>query len=196
MKKLKLSISLKNRKMGPIPSVSLPQILTCRPDAPCRKLCYSGAHIIWQQPRASYERNLALWEADPGQYFIDLWTWLRTANTSLFRWHVSGDIPCQTYYEAMKETARRFPHVRFLAFTKRYDILTFGTIPDNLSMVMSIWPGLAAPDNGLPRAYFWDPRHPDPRIDEYAMHCREPCVTCRLCWHLREVNTNVVLKRH
>lgn len=35
-----LNISEGNSKMDAIPSFSLPPVITCRPDAPCRKECY------------------------------------------------------------------------------------------------------------------------------------------------------------
>ena len=37
MNQLKVSISAGNRKMGAIPSVSLPACITCNPEAPCLK---------------------------------------------------------------------------------------------------------------------------------------------------------------
>ena len=92
MDQQKVSISHGNRKMGEIPSVSLPACITCNPDAPCFKDCYAVKIArLYKAANAAYNRNLNILERDPASY----WAQVRTAASmaQYFRFHVSGDIP-------------------------------------------------------------------------------------------------------
>ena len=52
-------ISEKNTKMGWIPSVSLPPIITCRPNAPCKKDCYAlKAYRCYKRTKKGGEARL------------------------------------------------------------------------------------------------------------------------------------------
>ena len=65
MNELKVSISTGNRKMGEIPSVSLPACTTCNPDAPCFKDCYAVKIArIYKTADAAYKRNLEILNTD------------------------------------------------------------------------------------------------------------------------------------
>ena len=61
-----------------------------------------------------------------------------------FRWHVSGDILNQSYFEMMIYIARVCKYTQFLAFTKKYELVNTylsggGVIPENLKIVFSVW---------------------------------------------------------
>lgn len=143
MKNYNVSISKGNSKMGAIPSVSLPACITCNPNAPCFKLCYAAKiSRLYKTTAAAYQRNLDILKADPGAY------WLQVKAAAImaryFRYHVSGDIPNQEYFEMMIQTARDLPNTNFLAFTKQYEIVNTylrngGTIPKNLKIIFSNW---------------------------------------------------------
>lgn len=145
MKNQKVSISTGNRKMGAIPSVSLPACITCNPDAPCFAKCYAAKlERIYTNTRNAYARNLDILEADPGAYWSQVDAAAMTAR--FFRFHVSGDIPNIEYFIQMVRTARSLPDTKFLAFTKQYEIVnlyinTFGpdAIPRNLKIIFSNW---------------------------------------------------------
>ena len=89
---LHLKVSPGNDKMGRIPSVSLPAIVTCRNGCPCADKCY--AHKLERlRPtvRNAYKSNLELLNSDPDTYWREVEAAIMT--TRFFRFHVSGDIP-------------------------------------------------------------------------------------------------------
>lgn len=66
---LHVSISRGNSKMGSVPSVSLPPVKTCSPEAVkhCGKKCYVKRYVLRRQKTvgAAYERNLYILQNDP-----------------------------------------------------------------------------------------------------------------------------------
>ena len=139
----RVSISRGNRKMGAIPSVSLPPVKTCAADCPCAKKCYAVKMCrIYKNVKASYENNLDILNGDWNEY----WRQVRGAVMAAryFRFHVSGDIPNAAYFKEMVITARENPHCEVLCFTKQYDIENhyidiFGTLPGNMHVIFSLW---------------------------------------------------------
>ena len=139
----KISISAGNRKMGAIPSVSLPACITCNPSAPCFKKCYAVRMArLYKTVKNAYQRNLDILTENPVAY----WAQVRASamTTKFFRFHVSGDIPNGEYLIQMIETARAIPSTNFLAFTKQFHIVNDylrnrGTIPENLKIIFSNW---------------------------------------------------------
>jgi hypothetical protein len=140
---MKVSISNGNRKMGAIPSVSLPPIITCPKGAPCAKKCYAAKLArIYPSVKTAYQNNLDILNEDWGEY----WRQVRFAvsMTRFFRFHVAGDIPNSGYFKEMVITARQNPNTEILAFTKQYAIVnnyidTMGEIPANLHIIFSEW---------------------------------------------------------
>ena len=143
MNQQKVSISHGNRKMGEIPSVSLPACVTCNPDAPCFKECYAAKiERIYKTAAASYKRNLNILESDPAAY----WLQVRAAASMAryFRFHVSGDIPNSDYLNNMITLAQDLKNTKFLVFTKQYKLVNDylnagGVIPENLKVIFSNW---------------------------------------------------------
>ena len=193
-----VSISTGNRKMGAIPSVSLPPVTTCAPGVPCAKKCYACKMCrIYPTVRAAYERNMRILRADPEQYFHQIECYLKSVR--FFRWHVSGDIPTAEYFENMVKCAINNPHCEQLAFTKQYDIVnkwiaTHGNLPKNLHIIFSLWN-----EN-------WNTRVSNPynlpcsavifrgqSADEYSNVCGGNCFECACrgvgCWAMRNGET-------
>lgn len=143
MNESKISISAGNRKMGAIPSVSLPACITCNPNAPCFKKCYAVRMArLYKTVKNAYQRNIDILTENPVVY----WAQVRAAamTTKFFRFHVSGDIPNGEYFAQMVETARAIPTTKFLAFTKQFQTVNNylqngGTIPENLKIIFSNW---------------------------------------------------------
>ena len=143
MNKMKVSISKGNNKMGAIPSVSLPPVITCPKGAPCATKCYAAKLCrIYPSVRNAYQNNLDILNEDWNGY----WQQVRTAvsMSRYFRFHVSGDIPNAAYFKEMVITAIQNPHTQILAFTKQYDIVNnyidvFGALPENLRIIFSRW---------------------------------------------------------
>lgn len=139
-----VSISRGNRKMGAIPSVSLPPVKTCAAGCPCAKKCYAVKMCrIYKNVKASYENNLEILESNPAKYWEDVLQAVKMSR--YFRFHVSGDIPNMEYFQNMVSIAARNPHCEILAFTKCYDIVNGyldthnGILPGNLHVIFSMW---------------------------------------------------------
>ena len=138
-----VSISRGNRKMGAIPSVSLPPVITCAAGCPCAKKCYAVKMCrIYKNVKASYQNNLEILYSNPELY----WQQIRAAvkMSRYFRFHVSGDIVDDLYFLDMVYTAQENPHCEILAFTKCYDIVNGyldqrnGYLPKNLHIIFSL----------------------------------------------------------
>lgn len=140
-----VSISPGNKKMGSVPSVSLPSWTTCRP-CRCWTNCY-GHKIERLRPNVAnaYQRNLEILMKDPDTYWREVEAAIMVSR--FFRFHVSGDIPDGDYLERMVKVAWNNSHCEILCFTKKYDLVNDfmdhgGVIPKNLHMIFSGWVGL------------------------------------------------------
>ena len=193
---MKVSISKGNSKMGAIPSVSLPPVITCPRGCPCAAKCYA-AKLCRLRPsvRNAYNRNFEILANNP----VDYWTQVRAAAAMAryFRFHVSGDIPDSVYLYDMVLTARQLPHTEFLAFTKQYSIVNDflangGEIPENLHLIFSEWgEGWQVPNPyNLPTAAVIF-KGKEPR-DNWKV-CGGNCAECACrgvgCWELKKGET-------
>lgn len=183
-----VNISLGNSKMGHIPSVSLPPVKTCRPGCPCAAKCYASK-LARLRPNvsAAYQRNFDAWNQNPEGFETQVLA--AAITTKYFRWHVAGDILDSTYFRMMCRVARRSSGTRFLAFTKRWDIVNplANDIPDNLQIIYSAW-GDFLPDN----PYKFPVAHVIFRgteLDPTWKICGGNCTDCICkgigCWELR-----------
>ena len=140
-----ISISKGNSKMGFIPSVSLPPIVTCAHGCTCAKKCYA-AKLCRLRPnvRNAYQKNLDILNNDMDilnndmdNYFLQVKA--AAMVSKYFRFHVSGDIPDMNYLDRMVKLAQELPGTTFLAFTKQYNFvnnfLQYAAIPDNLKII-------------------------------------------------------------
>lgn len=147
---LSVTISKGNRKMGAIPSVSLPPCTTCNPDAPCFQKCYAVRLARrYTNVARSYKNNLEILTENPAEYWHQV---RKSAQLSkYFRFHVSGDIPHGEYLADMANTASDLPGTKFLVFTKQYHIVNKyladgGKIPRNLKIIFSNWGAWKCPN--------------------------------------------------
>lgn len=177
-----------------IPSVSLPIGTTCRPDAPCYRKCYARrGRFSFSRIRTLLENNLMIWQSDPRQYERDII--IAAFKCRFFRWHSAGDIPDAAYLSMMIRVARALPDTKFLAFTKRFELINThiddkGMLPVNLQIVFSAWGNfLPANPYNLPVAYIRFKKQPY-QIPTDALHCPKYCGDCvssgRSCWDLRQ----------
>lgn len=136
-----ISISPGNAKMGYIPSVSLPPVVTCATGCKCAKKCYAAKLCrIYPSVRKAYQRNLDILNGNDLDYWYQVNQAVRMSK--YFRFHVSGDIVDSHYFNWMVTTAENNPGSVLLAFTKQYDIVNHAiesgiTIPDNLKIIFS-----------------------------------------------------------
>lgn len=189
---IKISISAGNRKMGAIPSVSLPPIVTCAPGCKCANKCYAAKLCrIYKNVRDAYGRNLDILNNDPAAYFEQILDYVKMHR--FFRWHVSGDIVDSEYLLNMVSIAKSTPHCNFLAFTKQYDIVneyinTYGPLPENLQIIFSAWPGMDMPNpHNLPTAnVIFKGQKPAENWKICGGNCTECACAGIGCWELKK----------
>lgn len=196
----KVNISKGNSKMGLIYSVSLPPITSCRKNAPCAKGCYAlKGTFLFPNVTNSYKNNLDFFNESPKEFELSILKQLPMYG--VFRWHVAGDILNDDYFLMMIRIAKKLKNVKFLAFTKKYELvneyLSQGNkIPKNLKIVFSAWNGLDLKnENKFSVAYVHDENNLDTRIPKNALPCNGDCSQCMVCWGLRK-NQSVVFAKH
>lgn len=139
----RLKVSPGNSKLGAIPSVSFPPVVTCAEGVPCVRDCYACKLCrIYANVRDSYRENLEYYRTDPDGFFTELKAHL-TLNR-YFRMFVSGDFPDFGFLVRFMRTATACPGCIILVFTKRYkwvnDYITeCGNIPENVRLILSGW---------------------------------------------------------
>lgn len=145
---MQVKISTTNSKLsGQIPSVNLPPITTCRHNAPCSKTCYAcKGNFTYPKVKSSLANNYAYYIKDSKAYFNDI---IQQVNSPLtiykfFRWHSSGDIVDYNYLCGMVKVAQKCKNTKFLAFTKKFEIVNEylnvnEKLPNNLKIVFSAW---------------------------------------------------------
>lgn len=200
---MNIKISSGNTKMGTIPSISLPAGTTCRSDCECQKKCYAKRlERLRKTVREAYRHNYDLLSQDPDTYWREVEASIMMSR--FFRFHVSGDIPDNTYFEHMIDIARTNTHCEILCFTKKYNIVNrhlsiIGKLPKNLHIIFSGWKGLNM-DNPylLPEAHV---RYRDGsttasnNAKEYGGNCTECAITDGGCWTLKS-GEQVVFNEH
>lgn len=204
---MKVKFSVTNSKLsGAIPSINLPAVKTCRANAPCKHLCYATrGNFTFPKVKESHIYNLACFINDSKQYFKDIYDFLTTGLTiyKYFRFHSSGDIPNREYFLGMINLASACKHTKFLAFTKKFEIVneylsSGGKIPKNLSVVFSAWDKNFKIDNpfNLPVTYVnFKNSELNPVIPKNAAPCGGKCYNCQKCWHLKS-GQSVVFTQH
>lgn len=192
---LKITISRGNSKMGAIPSVSLPPIITCKNCETCAKKCYAAKLArIYKTVRESWDRNFKILQQDRNAYFAQVET--AAMLTGFFRFHVSGDIVDIDYLARMCKTARKCKNTRFLAFTKNYEDVNayFETHkkPRNLQLIFSVPFDGARIDNphNLPTAaVILKGTEPAPNYKICGGNCTECACRGVGCWELKKGET-------
>ena len=190
-----IHIALGNTKLGRIPNISLPPVKTCRAGILCyKKCCAYRAWRMYPNVRKAWQDNLDVYKSDCYDYFEQIAVFVGKTNAKFFRFHVAGDIPDVRYWRGIQEISAEIPEVNFLVFTKRFD-LDFSLELPNLSVVLSMWPGLENPTHlELPRAWCQDGT--ETRIPDDALECYGECENCGACWGLAKRGIDVVFPIH
>lgn len=187
-----------------IPCINQPVGLSCRSDAPC-KGCYGkkGRFTIPKNMQI-YRNNFNRYLEDPDGYFADIAAWLQLNPVRYFRYHSCGDMVDEYYFVKIVELAEKFSEVRFLIFTKKFEIVNdyihdVRELPRNLTVVLSAW-GDWIPENpyNLPMSYVRFKRG-ETKIPKSAIECSGYCGECvqglQNCWNLR-LGESVVFNQH
>lgn len=202
---LHVSISRGNSKMGAVPSVSLPPVKTCSPEAVkfCGRKCYVKRYVMRRQKTvgAAYERNLYILQNDPEKFWREVNA--AVAMATHFRFGVSGDIPDVYYLANMITIASNNPHCQILCFTKQYKIVNTHLprciLPDNLHIIFSAWKGLPMENPyNLPEAHVFY-RDGTTTAKDGARYCSGNCYECAMtnanCWSLQK-GEQIIFKEH
>lgn len=197
-----VKISPGNSKLGSIPSVSLPSVITCR-TCECQTKCYAKKlERLRPNVANAYRHNLEVLKTDPETYWREVEAAIMLSR--YFRFHVSGDIPDAKYFKRMVDVAGRNQHCEILCFTKKYEIVndylyTGGKLPNNLHIIFSAWVGLQMSNPfSLPEAHV---RYRDgsTTASETAKECGGNCTECAKteegCWTL-DFGEQVVFNEH
>jgi hypothetical protein len=179
---VKVTISKGNSKIGKIPNVSLVPVKDCGNCESCKKGCYAlKSYRMYPSVRNAWNANSDTARNNPIEYWNTIFTYLEKHKPKLFRYHVAGDILNQEYLNNMIYIANSFPGTQFLAFTKMHH-LDFSNKPNNLSIVLSMFPKMIVPDSKLPKAWLQDGT--EDRIPDTAQQCAGNCNNCGICWYL------------
>lgn len=206
-----MHISTSNSKLGMIPSFNLLPGLTCSRES-CAHCLREGCYAVKNAFRCGYnvDKNstLSAWTENTELAFnhlADLYNKLREYFRfnchiiKLFRIHSSGDFFSVEYAQMWYNLAAEFTDIRFLAFTKQWDVvraIPFYDLP-NFSLVLSGWTGIEIPDD-LRSHYHcaWCDDGQETRIPNDAMLCPGSCESCGMCWYLNEIGRDTKFIKH
>lgn len=200
-----VSISRGNIKTGRIPSVSLMPVQTCVPDVPCsvpddtgRPPCYALIMLAGRYGKniaAAWQRNTDILRASQTTFFEHVHRYLTRKRPAAFRFHIGGDFINAAHLNGAFETARLFPDILFLAFSKNFEIFpAASTVPRNFTLVASLWPDYGTRPRGYRVAFMQNGT--ETRVTKNALRCLGNCETCGFCWNLRSLRRDVVFNKH
>ena len=211
MKSNEVSISKSNGKTGSCCNDLAFPTVTCREDAPCKLngqcYCMHGMQTTSNVQQA-YLRNLRLYNTDIEDFWQQIEFKVRHCPMPLFRFFDCGDFPNQEFVKGSCLLAKKFPEIKFLAYTKHYEWVNEyldqgGEIPDNYVIRFSMWHNqwkVPNPHN-LPVAWVdFKDKTLNPDFPKNCVSCANQldktitCSTCRICW--KKNIQNVKFKQH
>ena len=196
-KNSELTMATGNRKLGPfICGLSMPNIITCRADAPCKTGCYCNkGPQAYANIKGTYLKNYILYLKDPKKFFEQLNSYFKLHCYKFCRFFDSGDIPDAKFFDGLVKICNKNKNMRFLMYTKQYEIVNDfiangGKIPKNFKIYFSTWD--KEWHSKLPNPYGFKIAYCDfkneqltPELPQEAIHCpgsKTTCSQCRFCW--------------
>lgn len=184
-----------NRKLGKA-CISVPfPVAVCNSEAPCFKKCYAQHGCQgFANVQGAYYRNLRLYNNSADDFFEQLYYKIKFSGLPMVRFFDSGDFPDMEFLIRSVELAKKFPSVKFMAFTKKYDLVNHwldngGELLKNYNIVFSAWDKLWEVPNphSLPMAYvkFKEERF-NPEMPKNTFQCpgrESTCSACGVCWN-------------
>jgi len=175
-------ISEGNIKLGRMPNVSLIPVKDCGNCEHCKKHCYAlKAWRMYPQVKVAWSRNSVAFRADATGACSQVGAWCQKRKPRFFRWHVGGDVLNQEHADGILKCAKDCPDTKSLMFTKMHH-LQFET-QENLTVVLSMFPGMDCPQSDLPMAWYQDGS--EKRIPQDGRECPGRCDGCGMCFSLR-----------
>ena len=205
-----ISISNHNSKTGSCCNNLAFPTCTCREDAPCKAsgcYCMKGRQAMCNVV-AAYVRNLMIYNNDHDDFWEQVKFKIKHNPLPLFRFFDAGDILDYEFFCGMVELAKTFPNIRFMSFTKKYDIVnewlaTNGDLPKNLNIIFSAWHIGWEVNNpfDMPVAYVeFKDKTLNPQFHKGITGCPNQsdktitCSMCQKCWNKKV--KSVVFKQH
>lgn len=177
---LYISVGTGNRKIGFIPSWSIPQGKTCNPRLRrfCMKHCYSNRikrmfPNVWEM----WKHNFWMLENHPVLTELLIHKYLYMALPQVMRLHVAGDFYTKEYLEMWERIARDHPKTVFYGYSKM-DGIDHATLPDNLRILRSMWPCMPAPRQKNVKRTCWVQDGRETRLPKTALKCPGDCPRC------------------
>ena len=178
--RLYVSIGNGNRKIGLIPSWSLPNVTTCNPRLRkfCANKCYSNRiRIMFPGTWEQWKHNLWMVRNHPVLTELLIRKFLYMALPQVMRIHVSGDFYSAEYLDMWRRIARDHPKTVFYGYSKM-DGLDHDTLPGNMRILRSRWPGMPAPKQLHAKRSCWVQDGTDKRVPGTAFKCPGDCPKC------------------
>lgn len=177
---LYVSIGTGNRKIGYIPSWSIPHVKTCNPRLRgyCAKSCYNNRirdmfPNVWDM----WTHNLWMLENYPSLAELLIRKFLYMALPQVMRLHVAGDFYSREYLDMWRRIAGDHPGTVFYGYSKM-DGLDHASLPDNLRVLRSQWPRMPPPRQRNVRRNCWVQDGSDRRVPKDATECIGDCPRC------------------
>ena len=186
-----IQVAFGNEKMGDIPSLSLIPVKDCANCIECANFCYALRYYNrYKNTRSAYQRNSRIFRDNPynGVNQIEIWINKRRTLPEYFRIHVAGDFLGQSHITAYIKLAKKFPTIKFLAFTKRHD-LNFSNIPSNIKIIHSF--GL---NKKIEVRYKFSAYVVEDTVNVKGFICEGSCIDCKECFEGKE--RLIIFKRH
>lgn len=187
---------------GKIPQLNMPVGITCNPAAPCFAICYARFDKMGTPTNvASHFYHLLYYRTYGHGFFERINLEITGKPAKFFRWHSSGDIVDDAYFEGMVWLALQKPDMTFLCYTKKLHIVNKyidngGIIPENLKIYSSVFRNFKQ-DNPhcFPETYVKEGVKTDKNIPVDAYICGGNCGECTVCFE-RGNNTPVCFIAH
>jgi len=197
-----VSLSPGNSKLGRIWSISLPPLVTCAVDAPCRKHCYARfCYCLYPNTKKAWDNNLLSFCKSPLNFFRALKDEFgKHKKREFFRFHIGGDIVNDTYFRWLCDFCYWFPETNVMAYTKKHEYFNFIDLPKNLSLCASFWPNWGNAALILPRfnrVWMRPVKGTEHRIPKNAFECPGKCSSCHACFSTsHNAGRDIVINEH
>lgn len=189
-------ISFVTKLGNSIPCLNLPPHLSCRPNAPCAKLCYAKhGRFNTENCQNRMMQNWNILQEDREFFWAYVFRYFSAyARARLFS---AGDVPSYEDFSEIVHNAEKYPNTKVLLFTKQYEIVNSYAdkyaIPPNLQIIFSCWGEWCPPNpHNFPTSHVrfkkkrGKPNPMNARIPADAHECPGFCGNCHegSCWNL------------
>lgn len=184
-----MHISYGNMKLGRIANWSLPPGVACSDIAKTTCFvsgCYARkAYRMYPETRAAWHDNYDVCLNNLPTFETGMNMFLDSYKGEFFRVHTAGDFFSSDYTSSWDKITRSHPNIKFLAFTKQFDIVRPFDFADNFTVILSAWPCVEVPKDLIDKYHVaWMQDGTEDRIPADALHCPGDCTTCGACWGL------------